>query len=100
MRFDRRAMPDIDRWVRHHSSRLRFLDGIQDPAVAESFRLGPDTRDSRVLWAPHASHHVTFGAPSPADRAEATAILLRRAGVARNSEGAPNGGPRSAVGAG
>jgi hypothetical protein len=81
MRFDRRAMPDIDRWVRHHGSRLLFVNGAQDSAVAEPFRLGPGSRDSRVLWAPDANHSVRLGDLSPTERAEATAMLLRWAGA-------------------
>ncbi|MFH9728986.1 hypothetical protein [Streptomyces sp. NPDC017260] len=30
MRFDRRAMPDVDRWVRRRGSRLLFVNGDQD----------------------------------------------------------------------
>jgi len=100
MSLDRRAMPDIDRWVRHDGSRLLFLNGTFDPVVAESFRLGPGTRDSRVLWAAGAGHHVTLDALSPADRAEATAMLLRWAGAGQGPGAAPNGGPGKAAGAG
>ncbi|MEU3730899.1 S28 family serine protease [Streptomyces sp. NPDC033538] len=77
MRFDRRAMPDIDRWVRGHGSRLLFVNGDQDPAVAEHFRIGPGTRDSRVHWAPGASHSAGLEDLPPAARAEATATLRR-----------------------
>ncbi|MFI7019326.1 hypothetical protein [Streptomyces sp. NPDC050164] len=35
MAFDAAAMPDIDRWVRRHGSRLLFANGTQDPSVAE-----------------------------------------------------------------
>ncbi|GAA4054500.1 hypothetical protein [Streptomyces shaanxiensis] len=80
MRFDPRAMPDIDRWVRRHGSRFLFVNGEQDPVVAEPFRLGPGTRDSRVLWAPGANHHLGLADLPPTARAETTATLLRWAG--------------------
>ncbi|MGC9436869.1 S28 family serine protease [Streptomyces sp. WG5] len=80
MRFDRRAMPDIDRWVRRHGSRLLFVNGDQDPAVAEHFRVGPGTRDSRVHWALGANHHVGIADLPPTARADATAALRRWAG--------------------
>ena len=78
MRFDTTAMPDIDRWVRRHGDRLIFVNGAQDPAVAEPFR--PGGRDARTLWAPDTRHHVTFDALTAADRAYAVAILNRWAG--------------------
>ncbi|WP_432173194.1 S28 family serine protease [Streptomyces sp. Tue6028] len=81
MTFDAEAMPDIDRWVRRHGTRLLFVNGTQDPSVAEAFRPGP--RDSRVLWAPGGNHHATIAELSPADRAEATAALTRWTGAPR-----------------
>ena len=78
MRFDATVMPDIDRWVRRNGDRLIFLNGAQDPAVAEPFH--PGGRDARTLWAPDTRHHVTFDALTAADRAYAVAILNRWAG--------------------
>ncbi|MCT2588403.1 aminopeptidase [Streptomyces sp. N2-109] len=79
MRFDADAMPDIDNWVRRRGSRMLFINGTQDPSVAESFP--PASADSRVLWAPGANHQMTtIAALSPGDRAEATATLTRWAG--------------------
>ncbi|WP_432026511.1 S28 family serine protease [Streptomyces sp. 1222.5] len=78
MRFDRDAMPDVDRWVRRHGSRLLFVNGAQDPAVAEAFRPGP--RDSRILWAPDSNHSTAIAELSPADRAEAIGMLTRWTG--------------------
>ncbi|MEV0181874.1 S28 family serine protease [Streptomyces sp. NPDC050625] len=75
MRFDRDAMPDIDRWVRRHGSRLLFVNGAQDPSVAEPFR--PSAHDSRILWAPDANHSTAIAELSPADRAEAVGMLTR-----------------------
>ncbi|MFI6488798.1 S28 family serine protease [Streptomyces sp. NPDC050564] len=78
MRFDSAAMPDIDRWVRRRGSRLLFINGAQDPAVAESFH--PGSPDSRVLWAPGTNHHATIAGLSSADRADAVATLTHWAG--------------------
>ncbi|RNF84734.1 S28 family serine protease [Streptomyces botrytidirepellens] len=83
LRFDATVMPDIDRWVRRHGDRMLFLNGAQDPAVAEPFH--PGGRDSRTLWAPNASHHVTFDDLSAADRADAIATLNRWAYPAQGS---------------
>lgn len=87
LRFDNRAMADIDRWVRTAGSRLLFVNGTQDPAVAEPFRLGRGTRDSRILRAEGINHHVRLADLSPTTRAEATATLLRWAGLPRTPEG-------------
>ncbi|WP_037676640.1 S28 family serine protease [Streptomyces griseus] len=87
MRFDHTVMPDIDRWVRRSGERLLFLNGAQDPAVAEPFH--PGGRDSRTLWAPDADHHVTLDDLSPADRADVIATLHRWAAEPR-----PRGGRR------
>lgn len=78
MPFDQGAMADIDRWVRRGGTRLLFVNGAQDPSVAEPFP--PAAHDSRVLWAPGAGHHVTLDALSATDRATAAAMLTRWAG--------------------
>lgn len=73
MRFDAEAMPDIDSWVRRRGSRLLFVNGTQDPSVAEPFRAGRG--DARVLWVPGGNHHVTIADLSPGDREEAVTAL-------------------------
>ncbi|MEU1570937.1 S28 family serine protease [Streptomyces collinus] len=78
LRFDRAAMPDIDRWVRRRGSRLLFLYGTQDPSVAEHFR--PGGPDSRVLWVPGGNHGADLADLSPADRTAAEDTLVRWAG--------------------
>ncbi|WP_033305993.1 S28 family serine protease [Streptomyces iakyrus] len=78
LRFDRAAMPDIDRWVRRRGSRLLFVNGTRDPAVAEHFR--PGGPGSRLLWAPGANHGADIADLSPADRASAEDTLVRWAG--------------------
>ncbi|GAB7030797.1 S28 family serine protease [Streptomyces sp. NPDC021749] len=81
MRFRPRAMPDIDRWVRHHGSELLFVYGENDPTRAEPFRTGPGSRDAHVYVAPGANHAVTLAKLAPRDRARATAALRRWAAV-------------------
>ena len=78
LHFDRAAMPDIDRWVRRRGSRLLFVNGTQDPAVAEHFR--PGGPDSRVLWVPGGNHGADLADLSPADRTAAEDMLVRWAG--------------------
>jgi hypothetical protein len=77
MRFDRGAMPDIDRWVREDADRILFLNGTDDPSVAESFHPDPTAHDAHTYWAPHTNHHVSLTDLSPGDRADATTTLLR-----------------------
>ncbi|MFE6195055.1 S28 family serine protease [Streptomyces sp. NPDC057838] len=79
MVFDTEAMPDIDRWVRRRGSRLLFVNGAQDPSVAEHFR--PGGADSRVLWVPGGNHGVDLANLAPADRAWAQDALLRWTGA-------------------
>ncbi|MEU5535121.1 S28 family serine protease [Streptomyces sp. NPDC020362] len=86
MRFDRDAMADIDRWVRRRGSRLLFVNGAQDPSVAEPFRPGRD--DSRILWASGSNHSTEIADLSPADRAQAVGMLTRWARV-------PSGGQQA-----
>ncbi|MFF0227301.1 S28 family serine protease [Streptomyces sp. NPDC004629] len=102
MPFDREAMPDIDHWVRRHGSRLLFVNGAQDPAVAEPFR--PGHRDARILWAPEAHHGAVIADLRPADRTAAVDMLTRWAGrrttgPGRGQRDAPSDGgvPRAVV---
>ncbi|MGD9483101.1 S28 family serine protease [Streptomyces sp. TRM70308] len=81
-RFDRHAMRDIDRWVRTRSSEMLFVNGENDPWGAEPFRVGRHTRDTHVLVAPGANHGANIAQLTPNERADATAAVLRWAGVA------------------
>ncbi|TDQ50239.1 S28 family serine protease [Actinorugispora endophytica] len=81
-RFDRRAMPDIDRWVRTRGTRLLFVDGEYDPWSAEPFEVGRGgRRDAHSFTAPGANHGASIAALDEADRAAATAALTRWAGL-------------------
>ncbi|MEV0372605.1 S28 family serine protease [Streptomyces sp. NPDC050636] len=81
MRFQPGAMPDIDRWVRHHSSGMIFVYGENDPARAEPFRTGKGSRDAHVYLAPHTNHLARIAKLAPRDAAQATAALRRWAAV-------------------
>ncbi|MER8222766.1 S28 family serine protease [Streptomyces sp. NPDC094143] len=97
MAFDSAAMPDIDRWVRRHGSRLLFVYGTQDPSVAEHFR--PGGADSRVLWVPGGNHGVDIADLSPADRTWAQDALVRW-GAGASSPGRPRPGHSAGPGGG
>ncbi|MER7117538.1 S28 family serine protease [Streptomyces goshikiensis] len=77
MTFEPGAMADIDRWVRRQGSSLMFVNGENDVAVAEPFRLGAGSRDSYVFEAPQGDHHISIAGLRPADAGRATAVLRR-----------------------
>ncbi|MFJ2114537.1 MULTISPECIES: S28 family serine protease [unclassified Streptomyces] len=82
MKFTPRAMPDIDRWVRHHANQMLFVYGQNDPWGAEPFRLGRGAKDSYVYVAPGANHGANVAGLVEDQRAKATASILEWAGVA------------------
>ncbi|MGX7759277.1 S28 family serine protease [Streptomyces angustmyceticus] len=90
MRFDKRAMPDIDHWVRHHANRMMFVNGQWDPWSSEHFEVGRGARDSYVFTVPGGNHGSNIAKLPEADRTKATAELLDWAGVQ-----APGGGATS-----
>ncbi|MEU9114698.1 S28 family serine protease [Streptomyces sp. NPDC048483] len=81
MRFDKRAMPDVDRWVRHHANRMMFVNGQYDPWSSEHFALGSGARNSYVFTVPGGNHGSNIAKLKEADRTKATAELLDWAGV-------------------
>ncbi|MFI7098575.1 S28 family serine protease [Streptomyces sp. NPDC050161] len=81
MRFDKRAMPDIDRWVRHHAERMMFVNGEFDPWSSEHFEPGKGTKDAYVFTVPGGNHGSDISLLKDADRTMATAALLDWAGV-------------------
>ncbi|WP_414507147.1 S28 family serine protease [Streptomyces sp. NEAU-L66] len=89
MRFDKRAMPDIDRWVRHRAHRMMFVNGQYDPWSSEHFEVGKNgARDSYVFTVPGGNHGSNIAKLKEDDRTKATAELLDWAGVQ-----APEGKP-------
>ncbi len=81
LRFQTGAMADIDRWVRLHGTSLMFVNGENDIAVAEPFRLGKGTRDSFAFDVPAGNHHISIAGLRPADAEQARASLRRWAGA-------------------
>ncbi|GGW29094.1 S28 family serine protease [Streptomyces xantholiticus] len=82
MRFKPWVMKDVDTWVRHNANRMMFVYGENDPWGAEPFRVGKHTRDSHVYTAPGANHGANVAGLVAEEKAEATAAILRWAGVA------------------
>ncbi|SED05546.1 PS-10 peptidase S37 [Streptomyces sp. 2231.1] len=82
MRFQPRAMRDVDTWVRHHASHMLFVYGQNDPWGSERFRLGDGARDSYVFTAPGMNHGANVAGLVPDQKSLATARILRWAGVA------------------
>ncbi|MFD8953077.1 S28 family serine protease [Streptomyces xanthophaeus] len=80
LRFQAGAMADIDRWVRRDGRSLMFVNGENDVAVAEPFRLGAGTRDSYRFEVPDANHHISLTGLPPGDAEKALATLRRWAG--------------------
>ncbi|MFC6061744.1 S28 family serine protease [Streptomyces ochraceiscleroticus] len=81
MSFDKKAMPDVDRWVRHHAERMMFVNGQYDPWSSEHFEIGKGARDSYVFTVPGGNHGSNITKLKEADRTKATARLLKWAGV-------------------
>lgn len=82
MPFKPGAMRDIDAWVRGGARQMMFVNGQNDPWSAEPFRLGKGARDSYVYTAPGANHGAEVAQLPAAQRAAATASILKWAGVA------------------
>ncbi|MDH6125093.1 S28 family serine protease [Kitasatospora sp. GP82] len=81
MRFDPRAMRDIDHWVRHSAERILFVYGENDPWGAERFALGRGSRDSYVYTVPGGNHGAKIDSLRADESAAATARLLQWAGA-------------------
>ncbi|MFF9087920.1 S28 family serine protease [Streptomyces sp. NPDC014991] len=81
MRFQPRAMRDVDTWVRHHATHMLFVYGQNDPWGAERFRLGAGARDSYVFEAPGLNHGANVAGLVPDRKNLATARILDWAGL-------------------
>lgn len=77
-RFDYRAMPDIDFWVKTRGSRLMFLYGGNDPWGVKPFRLGPGTRDSLWYSVPGLQHSASLISKLSPEQQEQSIGTLRR----------------------
>lgn len=92
MHFDKKAMRDIDKWVRKHGSQMLFVYGENDPWGAEPFHVGKHSDDAHVYVAPGQNHGADIASLEAAERKAATADLLRWAGV--EDEAAVTGAPK------
>lgn len=82
MTFKPRAMPDVDRWVRHHAQRMMYVYGENDPWGAERFRPARGKKhDSYVFTAPGANHGANVAGLTAPDKSRATERILAWAGV-------------------
>ncbi|MGW4203516.1 S28 family serine protease [Streptomyces sp. NPDC004726] len=81
LRFQRKAMRDVDEWVREDSSRMIFLYGATDPRGAERFRTDKGGEDSYTYTAPSHGDGFGFAQLRPADRTAVSTTLRRWAGV-------------------
>jgi len=82
MKFQPRAMRDVDNWVKHRANQMLFVYGQNDPWGAEQFRLGKGAKDSYVFTAPGLNHGANVAALVPEQKDLATARILKWAGVA------------------
>ncbi len=81
-KFDRRAMADVDGWLRHNAQRMMWVYGENDPYGAERFRSGKVSRDAYVFTEYGGNHGASVAGLRDADRTKATARILEWAGVA------------------
>jgi hypothetical protein len=84
IRFDKRAMPDIDRWVRGHSTRMLYVYGGNDPWGAEKFDCGKarvQQRECSVHVVEGGTHGANISQLPEPERTQATAQILDWAGL-------------------
>ncbi len=83
IRFDRRAMPDIDQWVRLRSTRMLYVYGENDPWSAEPFRCGATGlhRGCHRFIVEGGNHGASISELPARQKARATRMVLRWAGL-------------------
>lgn len=82
-RFDKAAMPDIDRWVRTKSKRMLYVYGGNDPWSAEPFTCGKKAakRQCARFYEPGGNHGASIAGLRPAQRKKASMMVLHWAGL-------------------
>ncbi|MER7754294.1 S28 family serine protease [Kitasatospora sp. NPDC097643] len=86
MTFNKNAMRDIDRWVKHHAERMMFVYGGNDPWGAKPFELGRGSEDSYVYTVAGGNHGSKIEKLPAEESAEATAKVLEWAGLAADQD--------------
>ncbi|WP_370290121.1 S28 family serine protease [Nocardioides sp.] len=83
IRFDRRAMPDIDRWVRTRSTQMLYVYGGNDPWSAEAFDCGrrAERRECSVHVVAGGTHGARIAQLPEAERSAVIARIQRWAGL-------------------
>ncbi|WP_335936703.1 S28 family serine protease [Streptomyces sp. PTD5-9] len=82
MKFQPWVMRDVDTWVKHRGDRMLYVYGQNDPWGSERFRPNTGRRDNYVMTVPGGNHGSNVAQLAENDRTEATAAILRWAGVA------------------
>lgn len=85
IRFDRKAMPDVDKWVRKDASSMLYVYGSNDPWSAEPFTCGPkgSKRECYRYFVPGGNHGSTIAQLPEAQRVAAMNSVLRWAGLSQ-----------------
>lgn len=95
VRFDRRAMRDVDRWVRKEANRIMFVDGRLDPWSAEPFRCGnvrrAAERDCLRFVVENGNHGATIQALPEPTRTLARTKIQQWAGLTSGDRAVTNG---------
>jgi hypothetical protein len=68
---------------------MLFVNGERDPWSAEPFSVGKGAKDSYVLEAPGANHGANIAGLNADDKAKATSVLLKWAGVKQGDGAQP-----------
>lgn len=87
--FDKKAMPDIDKWVRKAATQMLYIDGQNDPWSAEPFNCGPQgarKRDCYRYVVPGGNHSSDIASLPEKQRNTATYQVLEWAGLTESDQ--------------
>lgn len=82
-KFDKAAMPDIDKWVSSQSRQMLYVYGGNDPWSAEAFTCGAkaEQRECARYFVAGGNHGSRVAQLPEAERIRATALVLKWAGL-------------------
>ncbi|AKU18508.1 tripeptidyl aminopeptidase [Luteipulveratus mongoliensis] len=82
-KFDKTAMPDIDKWVSTESRQMLYVYGGNDPWGAEAFTCGAKAaqRECARYFVAGGNHGSRIGQLPDAEKTRATALVLKWAGL-------------------